>query len=333
MRVIRCKQSLTVTLSGGRIIQTNECTDELFEQVKALHEADNEFEMINLLIPEKEEESINNVRLIKFWKNAEASSEITKEGNSVYWNSVSPLSMPMSFAEKVMKAESTGDTVKLEAYRNFWTLLSLNQDAVVRENLFKFLDKWGMCITKSGLVVGYRNADVYRESSNPSEGTIYTDHHSGTTRIMIGRMVTLDRSKCDCDSSVECSRGLHIGGTSWLEQHYYGDVGLVCLVNPIDIIAVPWRSAEYGKLRCCAYLPIATAKYDNNGHIIPFRTDSGFEEPFVPTILYDGVMATEDDATYKIPIPEGLISNAALSQKSVSDNILSIARQYMQDKE
>ena len=69
-----------------------------------------------------------------------------------------------------------------------------------------------------------------------------------------------------------------------------------------------------------------------NGHIIPFRTDSGFEEPFVPTILYDGVMATEEDAAYKIPIPREFDNSSALSQKSVSDKILSIARQYMQDR-
>ena len=238
MRIIRCKKSLTVTLSGGRIIQTSECTDELYEKVKALYEADDEFEIINLLIPEKEEEGINNVRLISFWEKQEDSKEITREGNSVYWKSVSPLSMPMSFAEKVMQAEKEGNTTKLEAYRNFWTLLSLNPDAEVRQNLFKFLEKWGMVITKSGLFVGYRNADLYRQG-NQYEGTIYTDHHSGTTRIMIGRMVTLDRSKCDCDSSVSCSRGLHIGGTSWLNRHYYGDYGLVCLVNPVDVIAVP----------------------------------------------------------------------------------------------
>lgn len=188
-----------------------------------------------------------------------------------------------------------------------------------------------MVITKSGLVVGYRNADVYRKSSNPSEGTIYTDHHSGTTRIMIGRMVTLDRSKCDSDSSVSCSRGLHIGGTSWLQQNYYGGHGLVCLVNPVDIVAVPWQDEEYGKLRTCAYLPIADAEYDETGHIIPFSTESGFEEPFVPTILYDGVMATEEDATYKIPIPKE-VDREALSQKSVSDKILDIARQYIKER-
>jgi hypothetical protein len=138
-------------------------------------------------------------------------------------------------------------------------------------------------------------------------------------------MVTLPREQCDTNSDNECSRGLHIGGTSWLDKGYYGNVGLVCLVNPVDVVAVPCAHAEYGKLRTCAYMPIDQAQYDDDGHIIPFRTDSGFEEPFVPTILYDGVMATEDIATYKIPMPKD-----PLEAKTVSDRILAIAKARMQ---
>ena len=323
MRVIRCKKSLTVVLSGGRIIQTNNCDDAMFEKVKKLKEEDNEFELINVLIPEEvETEGVNTVRLIQFWKNVEDTSELTKEGNSVYWRSVSPLSMPMSFAEKVMKAEKSKDTIKLNAYRNFWTLLSLNPDATVRQNLFKFLEKWGMVITKSGLFVGYRN--VAHKSGAGAD--VFTDEHSHTFTITIGHMVTMPREECDSNSDNECSRGLHIGGTSWLERNYFGSVGLVCLVNPVDVVAVPWHNASYGKLRTCAYMPIAKAQYEGD-HIVPFRTDSGFEEPFVPSILYDGVMATENEASYVIPMPKN-----ELEAKTVSDKVLAIAKQFMEDK-
>lgn len=238
MRIIRCKKSLTAVLAGGRIIQINNCTDALFERVKELQAEDNEFELINLLIPEEDEEKANNARIITLVNNLEDSEILTFRNNSVYWDEVSPLSMPQSFAEKVVLAEKNNNTDELEAYKHFWTLLSLNPDPVVRENLFKFLEKWGMVITKSGLVVGYRNADIYHKEDR-LEDTIFTDHHSGTTRIRIGHMVTLPREKCDFDSSVECSRGLHLGGTSWLERNYFGEVGLVCLVNPVDIVAVP----------------------------------------------------------------------------------------------
>ena len=89
-----------------------------------------------------------------------------------------------------------------------------------------------------------------------------------------------------------------------------------------------WQRAEYGKLRTCAYMPIMKAEYDNSGHIIPFRTDSGFEEHFVPSILYDGVMATEDVAAYSIPMPSNQIE-----AKSVSDKVLAIAKKFMEDKQ
>jgi hypothetical protein len=192
MRIIRCKTSLTVTLSGGRIIQVNNCDDETYKKVEALYAADDEFEMINLLIPEKPEtEGINTVRLIKFWKDQEQSSELTREGNSVYWNGVSPLSMPMSFAEKVMKAEKNGDTAKMEAYRNFWTLLSLNPDPAVRENLFKFLEKWGMVITKSGLFVGYRNV-AHKSGESPD---VFTDEHKASKILHNGQIFILRGDK------------------------------------------------------------------------------------------------------------------------------------------
>lgn len=329
MRVIRCKQSLTVTLSGGRIIQTNECTDELFEKIKVLQEQDDEFELINLLIPEKEnEDGVTKARLIQFWKNTQKSSALTKEKDSVYWKEVSPLSMPLSFAEKVMKAEKEGNETELEAYKNFWTLLSLNSDKVVRENLFKFLEKWGMVITKSGLFVGYRNV-----ATKSGETDVFTDQHSHTFTITIGKMVTMPREQCDSNSGNECSRGLHLGGTSWLQKNYYGTVGLVCLCNPVDVVAVPWANASYGKLRTCAYMPIARAEYDSTGHIIPFSTESGMEEPFVPSILYDGVMATEEEALYKIPIPRTGEDKALYSAESVSEKVLNIARQYMKKDE
>lgn len=322
MRIIRCKNSVTAILSNGRILQSSGCTDEMFEKIKTYQKENNEFELINLFIPENEEETKNTIRCIQFWKDAEGSSCIVRKEDSAYWKEVSPLSLPLSFAEKIVDAEKKGDASLLNAYKNFWTLLSLNQDETVRENLFKFLDKWGMQITKSGLFIGYRNADIFKEGEDLKD-SVFTDHYSHSTKIKIGQMVTLPRKACDCDSNVECSRGLHIGGTSWLERNYFGTVGLVCLVNPVDVVAVPWARAEYGKLRTCAYLPIDIAEYDNFGNIVPFNIDSGMEEPFVTTILYDGIMAEEKEAKYHIPVSQ------AENPKSVSEKILNIARQFI----
>ena len=250
MRIVRVNNSLTAILSDGRIIQTNNCTDEIFEQVKKFKEDNNEFELINLLIPEIDENDAEENEQKKFRtffiqtaKKAETSAILEvktdeKGIKAMYWNSVSPLSLPPELAERILKAEKDGDENLLDTYKNFWTLTSLNPRPEVRRNLFRFLSKWGMVISKSGLFVGYRNVEVKEEGKTP-ETTIYTDCHSHSTTIRIGHVTSLPIEECDLNNDRECSRGLHIGGTSWLRYNYYGDTGLVCLVNPMDVVAVP----------------------------------------------------------------------------------------------
>lgn len=220
MRIIRCKNSLTAVLADGRIIQTNDCTDEIFEKVKKLKEEENEFELINLLIPEVNEESSEEEEALKKYRiffmevaeKAETSKILevkTDEHNntSMYWPSVSPLSLPPELADRILEAERHDDQSLLDTYKNFWTLTSLNPRPEVRRNLFRFLSKWGMVISKSGLFVGYRNVDIKKSGETP-ETTIYTDHHSGKTIIRIGHVTSIPIDACDLDNDRECSRGL-----------------------------------------------------------------------------------------------------------------------------
>jgi len=340
MRIVRVNNSLTAILSDGRIIQTNNCTDEIFEQVKKFKEDNNEFELINLLIPEVDENDAEENEQKKFRtffiqtaKKAETSAilEVKTDDNGVqamYWNSVSPLSLPPELAERILKAEKDDDENLLDTYKNFWTLTSLNPRPEVRRNLFRFLSKWGMVISKSGLFVGYRNADTKVAAETP-EDTIFTDHHSGETTIRIGHVTSIPIDECDLNNDHECSRGLHIGGTSWLRYNYYGDTGLVCLVNPMDVVAVPWASAEYGKIRTVAYLPIGVAQYDERGYIIPYTDQDGFDSKYVKQILYDGVMNPEDNPEYSVQID---VRTTGQTYKSVSDKLLEVARKFIKEQ-
>ena len=130
-----------------------------------------------------------------------------------------------------------------------------------------------------GFNVGWINIgnlqDLYNNLSNLSE-TVYTDAHSGTTQIRIGEVVSIPLEKCDLSQN-ECSAGLHTASSGWLERNYYGSVGLVCLVNPMNIVSVP--KGDYGKMRSSSYLPIGLAEYDENGKIIPVSTDV-FEDDY-----------------------------------------------------
>lgn len=313
-KIIRNGFSVIAVLDNGTILQNDDCTDELFEKLKVC-KSDNDAAL--LLLPNLSKAIEEKKQTEDLLNRVDKSEYLSHIGSSIYWLRVSELSMPINFVEKILEAEENKNYDALESYKNFWTLLSLNPDERVRQNLFWYLENWGMRISKTGLFVGYRNVDIDKEGNsdyysqelcdfvvtnyeavrsqhrstgdqwvvlendtyvlmnstsllfaerenheefkvkynlreiynelkavnfkaeNVGDDTVFTDHHSHTTRIKIGEMVTLPREECDCDSDVECSRGLHLGGTTWLQQCYFGDVGLACLCNPADVVAIP----------------------------------------------------------------------------------------------
>ena len=86
---------------------------------------------------------------------------------------------------------------------------------------------------------------------------------------------------------------------------------------------------DYGKLRTCAYLPIAKAKFDTEGNVIPFKADDGFDCGYVTKVIYEGLMGTETDSTYKIEIPE----IPGINKESISDKLLDIAMKCITDRQ
>lgn len=298
MNIHRIKNYLTLTLSDSTVLSTNNCTDEMFNQVVQLYMDNNTAALYNLFYPEGFENLELKSRINK-------SNFMTLKNNSIYIESISQLTVPTDFAEKLIKAEEEGDKTKIDTYLNFWTLVSLNPDSRVRNNIFWFINKWDIKLTKSGLIIAYRNADIhsegkkfnqdltelvtksYYEKKNSKKdspdkyiiisnngryylkdfdyrlnkddlylgelndlynllvkadsfaSTTYTDHHSHTFRIKLGHIVQMPREECDPIQENTCSSGLHCASKGWLEQNYFGNVGMRVLVNPADVVAVP----------------------------------------------------------------------------------------------
>lgn len=154
MNILRINNTLIVTLDDGMQLHSNNCTDTFLEQVVSC--CTDKDKLIKLFNPEFG-------KIKSLLDNIDKSQYITKRGNSLYIDSISKLTVPTDFAEAFMEAELNNDTDKISAYLNFWTLLSLNPDSRVRNNIFWFLKRWGMVISKSGLIVGYRNVDIKHE--------------------------------------------------------------------------------------------------------------------------------------------------------------------------
>ena len=319
MRKIITIDDLTiVVLDSGETYQKIGLTPEEFNIV-ANSESDNE--ILEIFHP-KIKEVREQVRVLEEFEDRVRNSNLLEwKNDAVYFPIVSDLSLPKELAESILEAESLNDTLKIETYKNFWTLMCLNKDEECRNNLYAFLMRHDFKIAKCGFFVAYRNVD---KTAIPE---VFTDHHSHTFRIRIGEMVTMPRENCDCSSQNECSRGLHLAGSNWLDRNYFGTQGLVCLCSPSDVVAVPERS-DYGKLRTCAYLPIDVVNYNTNGKVIPYPKETGFECDLVPMVIYEGIMGTESSTTYKFEIPEV----PGITKDRITDNLLEIAKNCIIDR-
>ena len=317
-KIIRIDDLVIVTLDDGTTYQKSAITDEEFNTIV---NAECEDDIIEIFCPQIVEVRQEIKSIEELEDRVRKSNLLEWRNDAIYFPIVSELSVPKELATSILDAEDSNDSIKVETYKNFWTLMCLNKDEECRNNLYAFLMRHDFKIAKCGFFVAYRNVD------KTSTKGVYTDHHSHTFRIKVGEMVTMPREYCDCSSQNECSRGLHLAGSNWLDRNYFGTQGLVCLCSPSDVVAVPERS-DYGKLRTCAYLPIDVVNYNTDNKVIPYPKETGFECDLVPMVIYEGIMGTENNATYKLEIPDV----PGITKDRITDNLLEIAKNVIVER-
>lgn len=353
MNIFKRKNFLQINFDDGRVYTNTNCSEELWNLISINVDREDELERF---IFKTEDLSGNQLK-----GKLKDSKILTLRGNSVYMLDVSEISIPEDFVSKILQAELEGNEAELKKYKNFWTLVSLNPDSRVRDNIFWFIRKWDMKIADSGLIVAYRNADIKHESNysiqftkdiinryyvekyinendpydiygvdgginetslgelyddivNNGNSTIYTDHHSHTMTIRLGQPVKMDRSKVDSDQTHFCSSGLHCGAKKWLKQNYFGEVGMMVLVNPASVCSIP-PGEDYGKMRTCEYFPVALIDFDENGDVIEPEYNIYNDVKYLEYIKYDGTINNEDLDQYEI-------KNTFATREELYDSIL-----------
>ena len=128
-------------------------------------------------------------------------------------------------------------------------------------------------------VISKLKYDAPAADSKTARAPIYTDMYSLTMSIEIGKPVKMKRKECDGDPEVECSYGLHVGATKYVE-HYANNrsVILACLVNPANVVAVPKHDSS--KIRVSEYFPFAIATFDKNTKKIDIVEQKYFEDDY-----------------------------------------------------
>lgn len=314
-------KAIVTFLDTGESIEKDPITDQ---EVIALRKATTKEDIYSIINPEYSTLISENMKIKDLIEKASNSPLLIRKAESFYFKDIPYLSLPQELILAILQAEEAGNQDALTAYHNFWTLMTLNPNEQCQKNLFWYLKNWGMKIAKCGFFVGYRNVD---STDNPD---VYTDHHSHSFRIEIGKMVTMDRSKCDPVQENQCSEGLHLSNVGWLKNGYFGTIGLACLCNPANVVAVPYDSS-YGKLRTCAYLPIAKVNYDQNEDVIPLDLEDGFDCSYVSKVIYEGLHGTKEDSPYRIVLNNLLIDTPEKTQ-IITDKLLQIALECITNK-
>ena len=176
MKIIKIQNNLTVVLNSGNVITDSNCTDEKYNDIIA-HQNDEEY-VVNLLQP-KRGEFLKKVKVVEQLIDSVKDSKYLKMiGSVITIPSISDFSVPQNLATKIIEAELDNNKSLIDSYLNFWTLSCLNPDSRVRNNLFWFLDTYGMEITSSGLFVAYRNVDIDQQGKtiNHELTQLITEH-------------------------------------------------------------------------------------------------------------------------------------------------------------
>lgn len=88
------------------------------------------------------------------------------------------------------------------------------------------------------------------ELYNQKEEVRFTDNHTKTCDIRLGKVMEMNRKDCD-STSAQCSTGYHALSLNYALKNSFGDQLIGILVSSSDIVALPYD--HYEKFRCCKY--------------------------------------------------------------------------------
>ena len=170
------------------------------------------------------------------------------------------------------------------AYRRVVTTGTNNIGLVnfVSNNYVKVKSKWKknpkdfIVYEKDGMLELSSNT---KDSSYTNKGTLeqlyldlpnlqtsqFTDAHTKTMDYRIGVEARIERHQGNQSNQVSCSKGLHVASKAY-DYSGFGDTAILVAVNPMDVLAVP--RGEDGKLRTCAFTPVAVLEQDEENNIL-----------------------------------------------------------------
>lgn len=156
--------------------------------------------------------------------------------------------MPKGLSERIQAMMARGESA--DSLLNFWEKLQLNPSWRAVEQLWPFLDRAHIPLTKDGCFLAYKGVN-----------TDYTDKHSGKIDNHPGVVNSMPRNQISDDPNVACHYGFHVGAVGYATS--FGPRTVVCKVDPADVVCIPYDSGQQ-KIRVCRYRVVG-----NHGEPLP----------------------------------------------------------------
>ena len=171
INIVRVLNQVFITLNGGITLGSSVCTDEMFAKLQEARLADDEEAIKQIIDPAYSIRKDANEKAIAKQKVLLNSNIIEKVGESYYLKGV-PTSLPQTLLDKFLEAEIAEDAKTITALTNFWILASRNPNTEARNNLYWFMDRYGIKVTESGFIIAYRLVVPYSEEETIDENMV-----------------------------------------------------------------------------------------------------------------------------------------------------------------
>lgn len=124
---------------------------------------------------------------------------------------------------------------------NFIAKVVQNPDQDIANQLWKFIEVCGLCLTPDGNFLAYKNVN-----------TNFTSIYDGETDNTPGTVLGMPRNLVEKNPDLTCSVGLHFAAWGYLKHYSSGGKTVLVSISPKDVVSIP-SDYSFKKGRACRY--------------------------------------------------------------------------------
>ena len=229
------------------------------------------------------------------------------------WLSKNQTALDISGLEDHIKADIENESDGLS--RLIQRLAKTDNSPELNQSIVDFVSKTDMPVTVDGNILGYR-----RVVTTPSG---IRDGHSRTVPNELHTSVSMSREMVDSNGKVDCSRGLHVGTAGYVGS-YYGDVLHLVMVQPEDIVSVPYT--DRSKLRTSKYTILyqytnaQLAGFIESGSTYVAKTNEYFIGGKIPKLVGTVEISKDGIQTKDMAVPQKEAATRTSIKRTVISN-------------